>query len=106
MSKPSSHRVNGAHARSICPSTKAPYRSSKKSSSISTTKPEKGSRSPMPQLILRNAALLDAAAPERREGMCVVIEGDRIREIAEIVPMSPGDEQIDLGGRTLMPGLI
>jgi imidazolonepropionase-like amidohydrolase len=60
----------------------------------------------MPQLILRNAALLDAAAAERRPGMCVVIEGDRVREIAEHVRPGPGDQQIDLGGRTLMPGLI
>ncbi len=60
----------------------------------------------MARLILRNAALLDASAPERREGMCVVIEGEHIREIAERVNPGPGDRQIDLGGRTLMPGLI
>jgi len=57
-------------------------------------------------LILRNAALLDAAAPEPRKGMCVAIEGERIREIAEHVRPGPGDRQIDLDGRTLMPGLI
>jgi imidazolonepropionase-like amidohydrolase len=60
----------------------------------------------VPRIILRNAALLDAAAPERREGMSVVIEGDRIREIAEHARPGPGDRVIELGGRTLMPGLI
>ena len=60
----------------------------------------------MPRIILRNAALLDAAASERRQGMSVVIEGDRIREIAEHTRPGSGDQVIDLGGRTLMPGLI
>ena len=57
-------------------------------------------------LILRNAALLDATFPERREGYDVVIEGDRIREVAPGPLKASGPTDIDLGGRTLMPGLI
>lgn len=57
-------------------------------------------------LILRNAALLDACLPERREGCDVVIEGERIREVAPGPVSAPRATVIDLDGRTLMPGLI
>ena len=57
-------------------------------------------------ILLRNAAVLDGALPERRPGMEVLIEGAVIREVSER-PIRAADAQaIDLGGRTLMPGLI
>jgi imidazolonepropionase-like amidohydrolase len=57
-------------------------------------------------LILRNASVLDASAPQRREGCDVIVEGDRIREVSP-KPVAPsGATVVDLGGRTLMPGLI
>ncbi len=60
----------------------------------------------MPRIILQNAALLDAAARERREGMSVLIEDDRIRGVEERIRAVGSDHVIDLAGRTLMPGLI
>ncbi|MEX2201175.1 MAG: amidohydrolase family protein [Dongiaceae bacterium] len=57
-------------------------------------------------LLLRNAALVDANAPERRPGIEVLIEGDTIREVSDRPIASANAQAIDLGGRTLMPGLI
>ena len=57
-------------------------------------------------LILRNAAVLDASLPEPREGYDVVVENDRIREVAPGPIKAPGATVFDLAGRTLMPGLI
>jgi imidazolonepropionase-like amidohydrolase len=59
----------------------------------------------MPRLILTNAKVLDGVNPsvERR---VVVIDGDRITEIGEHRPESrPDDMLVDLGGRTVMPGM-
>jgi imidazolonepropionase-like amidohydrolase len=60
----------------------------------------------VPRIILQNAALLDAAARERREGMSVLIEDDRICGVEERIRAVGRDRVIDLAGRTLMPGLI
>jgi imidazolonepropionase-like amidohydrolase len=57
-------------------------------------------------LILRNAAILDASAPERRPGCDVVVEGSTIREVTPRPVAIRGADVLDLGGRTLMPGLI
>ena len=57
-------------------------------------------------IIFRNAAVLDAQAPHRREGCDVVVEGTTIREVAERPVSLSGAEVIDVGGRTVMPGLI
>ena len=60
----------------------------------------------MSRIILHDATLLDGRSAEPREGMAVVVEDDRIVEVADR-PVPAGDGQrIDLGGRTLMPGLI
>jgi imidazolonepropionase-like amidohydrolase len=60
----------------------------------------------MPPIVLENAALLDGTVNERRDGHHVVIEGSRIREVAD-TPVSLQDaRRIDLRGKTLMPGLI
>ncbi|MEX0807186.1 MAG: amidohydrolase family protein [Dongiaceae bacterium] len=57
-------------------------------------------------LLLRNAALVDANARERRTGIEVLIDDDTIREVSDRPIRSAGASTIDLGGRTLMPGLI
>lgn len=57
-------------------------------------------------LVLENCSLLDAARPELRSGSFVVIEDQEICEVADSRPSLAGAERIDLGGRTLMPGLI
>ncbi|MFM9226034.1 MAG: amidohydrolase family protein, partial [Actinomycetota bacterium] len=36
----------------------------------------------------------------------MLIDGDRIVDVSEGVIDAPGAERIDVGGRTLMPGLI
>jgi imidazolonepropionase-like amidohydrolase len=53
-----------------------------------------------------NLALLDVEHGELRPGCEVLVEGETIREVAERPIRSEAAETIDLGGRTLMPGLI
>lgn len=60
---------------------------------------------PAPAVIaLKPARVLDVASERVREGVVVVVEGDRIREIATQAPA--GATVIDLPGQTLLPGLI
>lgn len=56
-------------------------------------------------LLLRNAAIVDGSAGEPLEGMNVLIEGDRFREVSD-KPIRTAAQTIDLDGRCLMPGLI
>lgn len=59
----------------------------------------------MGRLILNNANLLDGDRPARRAN--VVIEGERIDAVtAAPVEARPGDRAVDLGGRTVMPGMV
>lgn len=56
--------------------------------------------------IFHNCTVLDGAANEPQPGCDVLIEGNRIREVAD-KPISMSDAAvIDVKGRTLMPGLI
>ena len=59
----------------------------------------------MDNLILHNMRLLDCQTGQYIEGAEVLIEGDTIREVSD-KPLNTGGSRIDLGGRTLMPGLI
>jgi len=61
---------------------------------------------PMPQLLLRNAALLDPSQDELLGGRDVLIEDGVIREVSDRPVVAPSAATLDLGGRTLMPGLI
>ena len=60
----------------------------------------------MTQILFENAALLDLERGERRPGTSVLVEHDRIVEVSEGSLKAAGARRIDLGGRTLMPGLI
>ena len=60
----------------------------------------------MTQILFANAALVDAAEPERREGHHVLVEGEHIREVSDRPIKATDATTIDLAGRTLMPGLI
>jgi imidazolonepropionase-like amidohydrolase len=60
----------------------------------------------MAAIIFANCAVLDGTSRERREDHHVLVEGDRIREVSDQPITSDAAETIDLGGRTLMPGLI
>jgi predicted amidohydrolase YtcJ len=55
-------------------------------------------------LAFTNARVFDGVNEACPEGMNVLVEGDRIREVSDR-PLK-ADRTIDCGGRTLMPGLI
>lgn len=57
-------------------------------------------------MLLTNFALLDVAAGALRSGYQCLIEGDVIRRLEAGRIDAAGAEVVDLGGRTLMPGLI
>jgi imidazolonepropionase-like amidohydrolase len=60
----------------------------------------------MSAIVFRNCRLVDAAAPEAREGFDVLVEADRIREVSD-TPIKVSDAaEIDVDGSVLMPGLI
>ncbi len=60
----------------------------------------------MAGILLRNARVFDGASEDCEEGMQLLIEGGVIREISR-APISARDAlTLDVGGRTLMPGLI
>ncbi|MBI3946667.1 MAG: amidohydrolase family protein [Armatimonadetes bacterium] len=56
-------------------------------------------------ILLKNARIVDGTAPAPSEPVSVLIEGETIREVGRGVTAA-GAETLDLGGRTLMPGLI
>ncbi len=58
------------------------------------------------RLLLRNLALLDPVSGLLKTGYQVLTEGARIVEVSKGVINAGDAEVIDLGGRTLMPGLI
>jgi imidazolonepropionase-like amidohydrolase len=55
---------------------------------------------------LHNMKLLDPHWDEPRDGYHVIVEDQTIREVSASPLTSPSAASIDLGGRTLMPGLI
>ncbi|MFM8773794.1 MAG: amidohydrolase family protein [Actinomycetota bacterium] len=59
----------------------------------------------MSAIVLENARVFDGH-DSRGDGMSVLVEDDRIVDVSEGVIDAPGAERIDVGGRTLMPGLI
>ena len=56
--------------------------------------------------LFRNGRLLDPELPELQPGLDVLVEGPIVREISDRPIRSDAARVIDLGGRTLMPGLI
>lgn len=56
--------------------------------------------------ILRHCTVVDAQHPEPREGVQIVVEGERIREVTTEPVRSPTAREIDVGGRFVLPGLI
>ena len=59
-----------------------------------------------PSLLLYNARLVDGSAPTARDNISVLIEHGRITQVSEEAIDVPDATRLDLGGRTLMPGLI
>ncbi len=60
----------------------------------------------MSSIVFRNCRLVDATAPEPREGFDVLVEDDRIREVSDQPIKTAEATEIDVAGRVLMPGLI
>lgn len=60
----------------------------------------------MTQLLFRNARIFDGTSEDCAEGMHVRVADGLIREISAQPLSAPEARVIDVGGRTLMPGLI
>lgn len=60
----------------------------------------------MPQTVLENARLFDGFSADCREGVCVLIEDERIREVSDRPIAAADARRINVAGKTLMPGLI
>jgi imidazolonepropionase-like amidohydrolase len=56
--------------------------------------------------LFANCTLIDGIASEATEGMHVLVEGQRIREVSDTPIQASGATRFDLKGRTIMPGLI
>jgi imidazolonepropionase-like amidohydrolase len=59
--------------------------------------------------ILKAAHLIDGVADRARDGVAVLVDGDRIVAVApaaELVAKHPDARVVDLGSQTLLPGLI
>src|SRR6478752_2251806 len=59
----------------------------------------------MSTTLFTNAAVLDVAAGRLLERQSVLVEDDRIQSVGTDVS-APGATNVDLRGRTLMPGLV
>jgi len=57
-------------------------------------------------LILKNARVLDVNHEHDDGRYCIVIDGDTIREVTREPVSLPDAQTIDMGGRTVMPGMI
>lgn len=58
------------------------------------------------RLVIRGCRLLDVEAGAYRDGIDILIEGDRVREVSDR-PVTPGDAVvIEAGGHVALPGLI
>lgn len=60
-------------------------------------------------IIVKAAHLIDGVSDRPRDGVAVLVDGDNIVAIgapAELAAKSPGAKVVDLGGATLLPGLI
>lgn len=55
---------------------------------------------------IRAARLLDGKSEKAITNAVVIIEGDRIKDVGSNLPIPAGAKVIDLGGATLLPGLI
>ena len=64
--------------------------------------------SPAKRTLLRAGHVLDVQTGKLADGQTIVVVGDTIQSIAPSASVSaqPGDEVIDLGGMTVLPGLI
>ena len=60
----------------------------------------------MSQILFENATLFNGTAPETPDGMFVLVEGNRIKEVSDRPIKADSADKIDCTGKTLMPGMI
>lgn len=60
----------------------------------------------MAAILFSGAALFDGETPALKSGWNVLVEGDRIKEVADKPIKAKGAREIKLGGKALLPGLI
>ena len=61
----------------------------------------------MPHTLLKNARLIDGIADQAQSGVSILIDGERISQVASgEIAVPPDTQVIDLGGKTVLPGLI
>ena len=60
----------------------------------------------MAAILFRNDRVFDGKSADCEEGVSVLVEGERIREVSRKVKAPRGALSLDVKGRTLMPGLI
>lgn len=60
----------------------------------------------MTQYLFTRGRLLDPARDELLDGMEVLVEGSTVREVSDRPIRSESATRVNLGGRTLMPGLV
>ena len=64
-------------------------------------------QAPPARIVFANLRLFDGKSDSLRDGLSVLVEGNRITAVAQGNPAVPeGARVIDCGGRVLMPGLI
>lgn len=61
---------------------------------------------PEPLTALKPARVFDGESAELREGVAVIIRGERIEAVVDVSRIPAGAKVIELPGATLMPGLI
>ena len=62
---------------------------------------------PSPPIVFANVRLFDGRSAALRDGLRLLVEGNRIKDLADGNPTAPdGAQVIDCGGRVMMPGLI
>jgi len=67
---------------------------------------EPGAEVSAARLMIRNARLIDGSGGPPQVGVSVLIAAGRIVDVGKALPLLEGVQEIDLGGRTLLPGLI
>jgi imidazolonepropionase-like amidohydrolase len=68
-----------------------------------------GSTAAASPIIVKAAHVLDGVSDKPRDGVAILIDGDRIKAVApgaQLVAQNPGARVIDLGAATVLPGLI
>lgn len=60
----------------------------------------------MSQTLFENATLFNGTSPDTPDGMFVLVEGNRIKEVSDHPIKSDSADKIDCSGKTLMPGMI